>query len=81
MKTITQEESSRQKAYTENVKEFFAGQEAPKALVITYGCQQNENDSERICGMLAAMGYSFTEDKSEADLILYNTCAVREGAE
>jgi len=66
-------------AYANQVKELFTT--APKALVITYGCQQNENDSELICGMLAAMGYTFTEDKSEADLILYNTCAVREGAE
>jgi len=66
-------------AYANQVKELFTT--APKALVITYGCQQNENDSELICGMLAAMGYTFTEDKSEADLILFNTCAVREGAE
>ncbi len=79
MKTITPEESQRQIKYTEQVKELFVA--APKALVITYGCQQNENDSERIRGMLSAMGYTFTEDKSEADLILYNTCAVREGAE
>lgn len=49
--------------------------------MITYGCQQNENDSERIRGMLFEMGYGFTEDKEEADLILFNTCAVREGAE
>jgi len=80
MKTITPEESKRQQVYTEHVKALF-NNAAPKALVITYGCQQNENDSERICGMLSAMGYTFTEDKSEADLILYNTCAVREGAE
>ena len=79
MKTITPEESQRQIKYTEQVKELFTA--PPKALVITYGCQQNENDSERIRGMLSAMGYTFTEDKSEADLILYNTCAVREGAE
>ncbi|MBQ3226196.1 MAG: tRNA (N6-isopentenyl adenosine(37)-C2)-methylthiotransferase MiaB, partial [Clostridia bacterium] len=53
----------------------------PLAMVITYGCQQNENDSERIRGMLSQMGYGFTEDKEKADLILFNTCAVREGAE
>ncbi|WHH59558.1 tRNA (N6-isopentenyl adenosine(37)-C2)-methylthiotransferase MiaB [Petroclostridium sp. X23] len=51
------------------------------AIIITYGCQQNENDSERLRGMLRDMGYSFTEDREEADLILYNTCCVRENAE
>ena len=35
----------------------------PLACVITYGCQQNENDSERLCGMLEEMGYGFTDDK------------------
>lgn len=53
----------------------------PKACVITYGCQQNVSDSERIKGMLSKMGYSFTEDAAEADFILYNTCAVRGHAE
>ncbi len=52
-----------------------------KAIIITYGCQQNENDSERIKGMLRDMGYLFTTDKEEADFILYNTCCVRENAE
>ena len=51
------------------------------AMITTYGCQQNENDSEKIRGMLYEMGYGFTEDKEEADLILYNTCCVRENAE
>lgn len=51
------------------------------ARVITYGCQQNENDSERLKGMLAEMGYALTEDDEQADIILFNTCAVREGAE
>ncbi len=56
-------------------------QKKPLAMVVTYGCQQNENDSERLRGMLYEMGYGFTEDKEKADLILFNTCAVREGAE
>ncbi|MBR7164305.1 MAG: tRNA (N6-isopentenyl adenosine(37)-C2)-methylthiotransferase MiaB [Clostridia bacterium] len=82
MKQITSEEMNQQMAYSEQVKHLVtAGNKTPKALVITYGCQQNENDSERIRGMLAQMGYDFTEEKEEADLILYNTCAVREGAE
>lgn len=51
------------------------------ALVDTYGCQQNEADSEQIRGMLREMGYAFTEDTSVADVIVINTCAIREHAE
>ncbi len=47
----------------------------------TYGCQQNVNDTERIRGMLHRAGFEFTEDAKEADLVIYNTCAVRENAE
>ena len=47
----------------------------------TYGCQQNVNDTERIRGMLAEAGFGFTDDAAEADLVIYNTCAVRENAE
>lgn len=53
----------------------------PKALVRTFGCQQNVSDSEYIKGMLEKMGYALTEEVSKADFILYNTCAVREHAE
>lgn len=55
--------------------------DTPKAYIRTYGCQQNVADSEKIKGMLKMMGFSFTEDESEADFILFNTCAVREHAE
>ena len=54
---------------------------SPKAHIRTYGCQQNEADSERIAGMAAEMGYTLTENVEEADLIIVNTCAVREHAE
>lgn len=54
---------------------------APLALVSTYGCQQNEADSERLRGYLAEMGYAFTHEAAEADLVIFNTCAVREHAE
>lgn len=47
----------------------------------TYGCQQNVNDTERIRGMLDKAGFEFTDDAKEADLVIYNTCAVRENAE
>ena len=53
----------------------------PMALVHTYGCQQNVADSEKLKGLLARMGFSFTEDAEEADFILFNTCAVRGHAE
>ncbi|MCL2343467.1 MAG: tRNA (N6-isopentenyl adenosine(37)-C2)-methylthiotransferase MiaB [Firmicutes bacterium] len=54
---------------------------SPLACVDTYGCQQNEADSEILRGFLRDMGYGFTENEYEADLILVNTCAVREHAE
>lgn len=52
-----------------------------KCFVQTFGCQQNEADSERIAGMAVAMGYTLTAEPNEADLIVVNTCAVREHAE
>lgn len=52
-----------------------------KFFTQTFGCQQNVSDTEKIDGMLIEMGYEPTEDKSEADIIIYNTCAVREHAE
>ena len=51
------------------------------AVVKTYGCQQNEADSERIAGMLREMGYTICNDDDLADVIIINTCAVREHAE
>lgn len=50
-------------------------------IVYTFGCQMNEHDSETIKGLLEHMGYSSTEDRKEADIILLNTCAIRENAE
>ncbi|MCI8470129.1 MAG: tRNA (N6-isopentenyl adenosine(37)-C2)-methylthiotransferase MiaB [Clostridia bacterium] len=53
----------------------------PKYTILTMGCQLNENDSEKLCGMLENMGYIQTQDSKEADLALFNTCCVRENAE
>ncbi|TKH37531.1 tRNA (N6-isopentenyl adenosine(37)-C2)-methylthiotransferase MiaB [Paenibacillus polymyxa] len=50
-------------------------------IVYTFGCQMNEHDSETIKGLLEQMGYQATEDRKEADIILLNTCAIRENAE
>src|SRR5712691_10345153 len=52
-----------------------------KLHLITYGCQMNEYDSERVAGLLRAERYELTADEQEADLILINTCAIREKAE
>ena len=79
---VPKEELLRQEEISNSLSSYWKEQgKTPLAMVITYGCQQNENDSERIRGMLSQMGYGFTEDKEKADLILFNTCAVREGAE
>ena len=81
---VSTEELESQKICTERVHEWYASRfpdRSPLACVRTYGCQQNVADSERIKGMLAAMGFGFTEEAAEADLILFNTCAVREHAE
>ncbi|MDR0491257.1 MAG: tRNA (N6-isopentenyl adenosine(37)-C2)-methylthiotransferase MiaB [Oscillospiraceae bacterium] len=53
----------------------------PLAYVDTYGCQQNEADSEKLRGMLGTMGFGFTGNEFEADVIVINTCAIRENAE
>ncbi len=49
--------------------------------IITYGCQMNEHDSERLAGMLEEMGYQQTDELGRADIILLNTCIIRENAE
>ena len=54
---------------------FDAQGRRPLALVDTYGCQQNEADSEKLRGMLSAMGYEMTRDEWEADVIVINTCS------
>ncbi|MBF8436641.1 tRNA (N6-isopentenyl adenosine(37)-C2)-methylthiotransferase MiaB [Halanaerobiaceae bacterium Z-7014] len=49
--------------------------------IITYGCQMNEHDSEKIAGMLESMGYQETDDHAGADIIVFNTCLIRKNAE
>ena len=51
-----------------------------KYFVKTYGCQMNEHDSENICAMLEALGFEKTDDYLDADLVLLNTCSIRENA-
>jgi len=49
--------------------------------ILTYGCQMNEHDSEKISGMLTSIGYEETTDDKSADLVIFNTCLIRENAE
>ena len=66
--------------YIEKVKEINKGKNL-KYYILTMGCQLNENDSEKLCGMVEEMGYQPTEEYKEADLVIFNTCCVRENAE
>ena len=77
---ITEAQLARQRAYCEKIKDAIAAR-PHFAMVDTYGCQQNESDSEILRGWLMDCGYSLTTDASKADMIAVNTCAVREHAE
>ena len=69
-----------QEKFIEKVKEKNKSKNL-KYSILTMGCQLNENDSEKISGMLTKMGYNEIEDYKRADLIIFNTCCVRENAE
>ena len=72
-------EIEEQKKYMQKVKEL--NNKKMKYMILTMGCQLNENDSEKLCGMLEKMGYERTEKQQETDIALFNTCCVRENAE
>lgn len=80
---ISHEEIQRQEDICREIFEKYVSPKHTRALAMvdTYGCQQNEADSEKLRGYLAEMGYGFTQDEFEADVIVVNTCAVREHAE
>jgi tRNA-2-methylthio-N6-dimethylallyladenosine synthase len=69
-----------QKEYIEEINKINLNKN-PKYIILTMGCQLNENDSEKLSGMIEKMGYTNTENIEEADLIVFNTCCVRENAE
>ncbi len=84
LENVTDEELARNHEYSQllcDILKVRARGQVPMAMVRTYGCQQNVADSEKLKGMLAEMGCGFTEDENEADIIIFNTCAVREHAE
>ena len=66
--------------YIDAVRNYH-GNEKRKVYILTFGCQQNEADSEKLLGLCRDMGYSYTDTSENADLILVNTCAVRDHAE
>ena len=81
---VSESELEIQRDYIDRVRTVLSSrfnETQPKAFVHTYGCQGNVSDSEQIKGMLVEMGYELCDDTTEADLILYNTCAIREHAE
>ena len=69
-----------QQEYIDKVNKINLGKNL-KYIVLTMGCQLNENDSEKISGMIEEMGYTRADKIEEADLIAFNTCCVRENAE
>ena len=73
------EEIKLQKEYIKKVQEL--DKKDNKFYILTMGCQLNENDSEKICGMIEEMGYNQTQNMEEANLIVFNTCCIRENAE
>ncbi len=83
---LSKEDLRVQKIYIDKVRQINHDFEknntrSKKFCIKTYGCQMNAHDSEKLIGILISMGYVQTEDEKKSDLIIYNTCCVRENAE
>ena len=79
---ISQEQLQEQMSFCHKIRAFWIAQNiTPLAYVETYGCQQNEADSERLRGLLSESGYAITDTAEGADVVVMNTCAIREHAE
>ena len=79
---ISQEALDRQFGYCDIIAAFFSQQGVtPKAYVDNYGCQQKEADSEKLRGYLVQSGYAIANGAEGADVVVMNTCAIREHAE
>ena len=76
---VPESEIEEQRAYMRKVRAQLP--KGKKYHIVTLGCQMNVRDSETLAGMLTEMGFSAAETREEADLVLYNTCCVRENAE
>ncbi|HPT77931.1 MAG TPA: tRNA (N6-isopentenyl adenosine(37)-C2)-methylthiotransferase MiaB [Candidatus Atribacteria bacterium] len=77
---VSSEELEKQKYYIDTLRKRISHLNL-KYHIVTYGCQMNVHDSEKLAGMLYDAGYRETDNEHEADLILFNTCCVRENAE
>ena len=78
---ISQAQLDQQFAYCDKIAAWWQAENiAPKAYVETYGCQQNEADSEKLRGYLAQSGYQIIQEAEGADVVIMNTCAIREHA-
>ena len=79
---ISRQSLEEQFSYCDRIAALWAGAgRTPKAYVETYGCQQNEADSEKLRGFLAQCGYAMSTEAEGADVVIFNTCAIREHAE
>ena len=79
---VPREDVEKQRAFIEKIKSIHEQRgKTPLVMVDTYGCQQNVADSQHIMGMLRDMGCGFTERYEDADIIVINTCAIRDHAE
>ena len=79
---ISQEALENQFAFCDKIAALWAAQGVtPKAYVETYGCQQNEADSEKLRGYLTQSGYAICQEAEGADVVVMNTCSIREHAE
>ena len=79
---ISPAELESQFAYCDKIAAYWQSEQiVPKAYVETYGCQQNEADSEKLRGYLATSGYAIVQEAEGADVVIMNTCAIREHAE
>ncbi len=79
---ISAEDLQQQLVFCSQINEYWHSRGlSPLAYVETYGCQQNEADSERIRGLLVESGYAITDSAEGADAVVMNTCAIREHAE
>ncbi len=79
---ITPEQMHAQDGYCQRIRELWSARGlTPIAYVETYGCQQNEADSEQLRGILERCGYGICQEAEGADVVIFNTCAIREHAE
>ena len=79
-------ETEKQLGYIKKAGEYVSALKdelgrTPRACVTNFGCQMNARDSEKLRGMLEAMGYELTDDENNAEFVIYNTCTVRDNAD